>query len=400
MTSQIVLGNGHGIAVASDSAMTMRGRRTYDTGEKIYPLPLPHAVAVLHAGNVVFHRMPYSTIISSWIQSIGDLQLRNLPDYVESFRKFLVDEINGWCDLEQQRYDFIVNMNYEFKRIWNRLFVDGVVVSPSEALNIWQSEVEYVSAGDGYAQNLASVQEKFNQIWSKQTDGSDGVNERLEHWFDDVPRTTEIDELIKQYVLKSIANHYPLSDESSAELTFVGFGTKSMIPALQRLEVHGALDDTIYLHQDDMRYATKHPNGFLLIEVIGQQRAISTFLRGYDPELPQTIQSASSSAFEKKIESESAEQQRTEESPSQPDLTVENKMGEIIESAFNDFGEETRLGSFRSTAAGMPLASLAATAKSLIQIQELSLDSRGELPTVGGQVRVGTITKTDGFKWV
>ena len=96
MTSQIVLGNGHGIAVASDSAMTMGGRRTYDTSEKIYPLPLPHAVAVLHAGNVVFHRMPYSTIISSWIQSIGDHQLRNLSDYVESFRKFLVDEINGW----------------------------------------------------------------------------------------------------------------------------------------------------------------------------------------------------------------------------------------------------------------------------------------------------------------
>jgi hypothetical protein len=173
-----------------------------------------------------------------------------------------------------------------------------------------------------------------------------------------------------------------------------------MIPALQRLEMHGALDDTIVWTQADMRYATKHPNGLLLIDVIGQQRAISTFLRGYDPELPRTIQSASSSAFEKKIESESAEQQRTEESPSQPDLTVENKMGEIIESAFNDFGEETRLGSFRSTAAGMPLASLVATAKSLIQIQELSLDSRGELPTVGGQVRVGTITKTDGFKWV
>lgn len=400
MTSQIVLGNGHGIAVASDSAVTMGGRRTYDTSEKIYPLPLPHAIAVLHAGNVVFHRMPYSTIISSWIQSIGDHQLRYLTDYVENFRKFLVDEINGWCDLEQQRSDFIRNMNFEFKRIWHRMFVDGLVVSPSEALEIWQSEVEYVSALDSYTLNSASVQEKFNQIWSKQTDGTDGVSEGVERWFDDVPRTTEIDELIKQYVRKSIANHYPLSDDNSALLTFVGFGTKSMVPALQRIEMHGALDDAIVWDQDEMRYATKQPNGFLLIDVIGQQRAISTFLRGYDPELPRTIQSASSSAFEKKFESEGAGQQRFEESPSHPDLTAENIIGDIIESAFKNFGEETRLGSFRSTAAGMPLASLAVTAKSLIQIQELSLDSRGELPTVGGQIRVGTITKTNGFKWV
>ena len=75
-------------------------------------------------------------------------------------------------------------------------------------------------------------------------------------------------------------------------------------------------------------------------------------------------------------------------------------MGELIEDAFADFGEKTRLISFRSTVAAMPLASLATTAKSLVQIQELFLDSRGELPTVGGQVRVGTITKTQGFNWV
>ena len=39
MTSQVILGNGHGIAIASDSAVTVGNRRTYDTSEKIYPLP-------------------------------------------------------------------------------------------------------------------------------------------------------------------------------------------------------------------------------------------------------------------------------------------------------------------------------------------------------------------------
>lgn len=400
MTTQIILGNGHGIAVASDSAVTMGGRRTFDTSEKIYPLPLPHAVAVLHAGNVAFHGMPYSTIIGSWIQSIGGYQHRNLTEYVESFRKFLCEEIHEWCDDEQQRDDFIENLSGEFQRIWNLMFVERDVVSPDEALKIWQSEVESITQDDNYTRDAKWIEEKFKLVWHKQGDGSRSVSESVEYWFDDVPRTPEIDDLIKQYVSKSLEGHYPLSDINSATLTFTGFGTRSMIPGSQSLEMHGALNGSILWDQKEVDYAVRKSHGFLLIKVIGQDQAIATFLRGYDPALRRVIHSASSGAFEKKIETESAEQEGSEQLLSQTDLSIQNKMGELIEDAFADFGEKTRLISFRSTVSGMPLASLATTAKSLVQIQELFLDSRGQLPTVGGQVRVGTITKTNGFKWV
>lgn len=400
MTTQIILGNGHGIAVASDSAVTLGGRRTFDTSEKIYPLPLPHAVAVLHAGNVVFHGMPYSTIISSWIQSIGGHQLRYLQDYVESFSRFLCEEIHGWCDEEQQRDDFIESMNGEFQRIWNRMFVERTVVSSDEALKIWQSEVEWITKDDNYTFDAKKIEVNFLLVWHKQTEGSRSVSESVEYWFDDVPRTPEINDLIEKYVYKSLEGHYPLSDRSSAELTFAGFGTHSLIPAYQTLKMHGALNGSIVWDKDDAEYAVRHSHGFCLINVIGQNQAIVTFLQGYDPALRRVIHSASSGAFEKKIETESTEHERSGEHLPQLDPSIQNKMGELIEGAFADFGEKTRLISFRSTVVAMPLASLATTAKSLVQIQELFLDSRGELPTVGGQVRVATITKSHGFKWV
>ena len=130
----------------------MGNRRTYDTSEKIYPLPRPHSVAVLHAGNVLFHGMPYSTIIDGWIDSLAEHRLRYVDDYVMSFRKFLVEEMKDWCDQEQQRADFIWNMDGEFKRIWNRLSKNGVVVSAEDALLIWKSEVEYLETLDRYGQ--------------------------------------------------------------------------------------------------------------------------------------------------------------------------------------------------------------------------------------------------------
>lgn len=412
MTSQVILANGHGMAIASDSAVTMGHRRTYDTSEKIYPLPQPHGVAVLHAGNAMFHRMPYSTIINSWIQSLGDHQLRFLNEYVDSFRKFLVEEVSGWCDIEQQSADFIENMNYEFQRIHNSMFINGKVVSPEEAESIWDLELKWVSQREAYGfgipfantikELINSRDEKFGKIWSKQANGSDGVSERIEYWFADVPRTSEIDAKIKEYVMFSTSHLYPFHNQKAALLTFAGYGARSMIPAVNSLELHGALNGSILWDwvQDELRYADRSYSGFYLIELIGQDRAIQTFLRGYDSELVETVKSASSGAFDRKVEATNVGEQVSNNSPSEADLAAKNKIEEMIEGAFDSFGERTNLSSFRATVSLMPLASLSATAKSLIQIQELSLDSRGELPTVGGEVRVGTITKANGFKWV
>jgi hypothetical protein len=53
-----------------------------------------------------------------------------------------------------------------------------------------------------------------------------------------------------------------------------------------------------------------------------------------------------------------------------------------------------------TTLAGMPLATLAEVAGSLVKVQNLILDIRGRPPTVGGNIDIATITLSEGFKWV
>ena len=62
--------------------------------------------------------------------------------------------------------------------------------------------------------------------------------------------------------------------------------------------------------------------------------------------------------------------------------------------------QEEHLDPALRTIAGMPLASLAEIAGALVAIQNLTLDIRGELPTVGGNIDIATITLSEGFKWV
>jgi hypothetical protein len=52
------------------------------------------------------------------------------------------------------------------------------------------------------------------------------------------------------------------------------------------------------------------------------------------------------------------------------------------------------------TVASLPLSSLARAAGSLVTIQNLAQNIRGELPTVGGRINVATITLSKGFQWV
>jgi hypothetical protein len=404
MTSQVILGNGHGIAIASDSAVTMGQRRTYDTSEKIYPLPSPHALAVLHAGDVNFHGMPYSTIINSWIQTLGDVQLRFVDDYALSFRKFLVEELHVWCDPATQNLDFIEAMDGEFNRIWNRLKKENESVSLEVALSIWKSEIDGISGNEPYGKNLPEwVENKFKKVWISQHQGYAGISDRADYWFDDVPRTSEIDELIQQYVRQSIARHYPLSDENYALLTFTGYGFKSLIPSALKLVLHGAIDDSIMWDQDDLEWASRNGSGFLLIELMGQCDAIYAFLRGYDNKLVKATESALSNAIKARTVANSnpeTENEGKDSSQSIASITESANLGEMIDDAFGTFAEKNSLGAFRGTVSGMPLATLSTTAKSLIDIQRLSLDIRGRMPTVGGPVKVGTITKTRGFEWV
>ncbi len=70
MTSQLILANGAGIALASDSAVTINRSRTYESAEKICELPDPHRLAVMSSGNGLRDRLPVEVLLKEWIRSL------------------------------------------------------------------------------------------------------------------------------------------------------------------------------------------------------------------------------------------------------------------------------------------------------------------------------------------
>lgn len=70
MTTQVVLMNGLGIALASDSAVTAGGK-VLNTSEKVFEMPHPHKLAILSSGRANFMGHPWEVLLSAWADTLA-----------------------------------------------------------------------------------------------------------------------------------------------------------------------------------------------------------------------------------------------------------------------------------------------------------------------------------------
>ena len=120
MTSQLILLNGFGVALASDSAMTLGNKRTYETAEKVIPLPAPHRIAVLHSGSVTIHGMPYSVLVNEWANTLGTTPLRTVALYRQNFLSWLNDN-HDWVTPSRATEDFMYQLKDIYHIIWKKI---------------------------------------------------------------------------------------------------------------------------------------------------------------------------------------------------------------------------------------------------------------------------------------
>ena len=368
--------------------------RTFETSEKIYPLPMPHRLAVLHAGSVMFHGLPFGTIINEWIRSLGDVRLRSVQLYAENFNSWLLDNYKNWATDSLLCSDILHAFYLDFRRIWNRMKKLENQMEQEAIAEIWRTEINAVEEFDGATPVSKRIAEsEFQRLWPSEKKDTNSIQESFEYWFDDVAQSDEILKLAQRYVQLSIERRYPGSVNNYSQLVFAGYGSNELLPSTADLLVYGAITDLLYTLTVEYRSAKREGYGVYLIKPSGQYNAIDLFFRGYEPGFIEATKTAVSRALENSTVKETEETDSNNENPM-------NSIESLIENSFFDYSESTKLSGLRRTIAGMPLASLVRTANHLIGIQRLSLEIAGELQTVGGQIDVGTISLKDGFAWI
>ena len=397
MTSQMILMNGFGVALASDSARTFGRQRTYETAEKLIPLPSPHRLAVLHSGSVNIHGMPYSVLVNEWAASLGATKLRTVALYRQNFLSWLSD-YHEWVSPKRSTDDFIGQLGALYRDIWNEIKKMEENLGSSEdpiqrCLDIWHDKANMLSEWPLLAH--------YEGDWTNNTYRTlkDRIDRARDYWFDDIPMNDAISEQIEIVSRLYLERGHHLE---RSELAFVGYGEKQLLPSYALVEISGFVNDSLLYEMTREMIAPDLESGnFFAICPIGQSGAIDRFLLGVDYS---TVDVAAGAAMDKFVKHAHGIDQDEPFDSSTPLSEAERALGDAVSSAidqaFRTWSDKHFKQPLFGVIAALPLASLATAARSLIEIQSLSQTITGEMGTVGGPIDVAMISRENGFQWI
>ena len=414
MTAEIIIGNGFGVVVAADEATTTsrgdREIRTYDGAEIISGLPAPHALAVLHCGNVNLHGVPYSTFVDTWIKTLPEKALNTVADYVHSFEAFLLDQIPKYSQedvLLREHLDQFRSICGEIQEHLSsskklnprgiREYFTELTKSQDELSDRENSFIDGLMKKLGKDERLNVLEEECRNVGCPHLDHS-SIEGILNLYFDENSDEEGII-LIQKWARGYLASSYPAND--SGDLTFVGYGEKDVLPVLDSHAYYGFVNGKLFSNCDSYKPARKHGSGYCLFEMFGQSSEIKRFINesGLSVNFIQSEIRSSVSKFARVHDSDVETNDFDEEIQTLNPGARIFELGNQIESDISERVSEQfshALASF----AGKNLTTLVSIAARLVRLQNLSLELRNKLPTVGPKVTVATITKAKGFTFI
>lgn len=391
MTSQVVLFNGSGIAIASDSAQTTGGS-VVETAEKIFPSPEPHQFAVIISGSAFLHFYPIDTLISEWFATLGTKRLPTAKSYSDSFVQFLD---NSGLFSDEWQINFVYRCFVDLLRRVAHLADEDA--GESDVVDIVAASTKLMSEFtmpplDGVDDTWLSkmldtfltwdnLQRWCGYQWPQHWVGSNGEDPaEVEQ-----EEVAALRELMVTYLSRSLWEHEKTS------VALVGFGEHEIMPSFYHRDLRAHIcGKTLGRIQQEQKFDPSQVGRYVGYQALAQADAIELFVRG----VAWGIYSAAKGQLEDSLATALLGGESVNE-----ELIAEMKT-RSVDAIGRVFQENDKLELFKSTISSLPVASLASVAQALIQVQALSILLDGELRTVGGSIDTAVISRGNGFVWV
>lgn len=159
MTAEIAIMNKEAIAIAADSAVTLReekGQKIFTSANKIFTLSKYHPVGIMIYGNARFMEVPWETIIKIYRCRLSRRRFDTLKEYANDFMMFLSRENKLFPESEQDKY-FKGNVYSYFYHI-KRDIEEKVEIAISDKNKVSEQEIKGITS---------EIVKKHYEIWNK-----------------------------------------------------------------------------------------------------------------------------------------------------------------------------------------------------------------------------------------
>ncbi len=402
MTSQLILANGFGVAIASDSAASYF-ERTYEDARKIRRLRGQHLLAVMCAGEVNLLGMPVIALVGQWEKSLAT-RLRSVTEYRDSFVAWLERNLDSWSSRSERDMEALKSLRYEIRWLRDRVQSRTADLPEEERLDEALRTLQEVHNSVCWDSTLAGMADQLLDRFSNE-DLGEGRPPRLQTivdlFFEEIPRVEKLERELHEYLRQLIGRSDWFPGLGEIVLTFVGYGTDELLPAVSTVELKGAIENHLSARVLGEEMARPFDGGFILVLPIAQTDIINLIIRGFDQSLiEEALTRVGRSNLPGGPDLESAKGYAEAQAA---DVAAGEPYTEFSSAVIDTAREMAWLGKvnpFYQTISKLELASLAEAAGSLVSVQNLSQNIHGELPTVGGPIDVATITLSEGFQWV
>lgn len=426
MTSQVVLLNAWGAAIASDSAVSS-GSKVMHGSEKIFALRAPHKIAILTSANAKLMEFPWESIFASWEETLTKPLSKTL-DYYTSLDRWLATDLSASNKLSDWEFRYLNSS------IWSPLY-DGLMEFWTEnlsdyleqhltekefqeaRLSAWSAELNDKVLSifnddlkEQFANSLNNL--KFSR-WSYPGKSPIGVETtQAELWanqymakFAEVFGTNIFEHLtnrlgfpylidflpqVRELVIHFLMN--PIHEEYT-KICLTGFGEDDLLPSGIVIEIIATIAG-VSIKRSYEEYINVTDSEALFF---AQRDAIDGLVSGYSK-----ISMDVSNELRNRLKSNfGADDVSAQASESPYEDVIDSALSEdYLDELVNRDKIERYEKPFLRALGMSPVRDLAGFAGMLVSVQAARAAFTQENPTVGGPVDVAYITKHEGLQWI
>lgn len=399
MTAVVGILSKKAVAIAADSAVTLSNGKIFNKANKIFTLSKYHPIGVMIHNNDSLMGTHWETIIKIYRQQLDKKSFDTVEEYQNDFISFIKNE-NFFCDEEIQKFKLM-------------LFCFGIA---NFIINEVNSKTQ---SNDDF---LIELKREIQQNIDTFSNINDTLPDFLNYTFEEFEKYVEpkIQEVFEEALTK---NGHIVDDEALAlfkkafyfqlikkeyrttsftGLVFTGFGNKEIFPSLVHLHIFIGFDSRLRYFINTNKCSNITHNKPSDICTFAQSDVMFTILRGVAPDLQESY----NLNFKDFIAHYNEILLSNYTNPDKGDLKflLERVDKDAVTNLFTEMMQQIiqkkYIDPLFDAVASLSKEDMAEMAESLVYLTYLQRRITNAEESVGGEVDVAIISKTDGFIWI
>lgn len=406
MTAQIGILNKSGIALATDSAVTIqsdKGLKAYDTVNKLFTLSKFEPVAIMIYGNAEFSGIPWETIIKEFREKLWDQKYQTLEEYAKEFIDFVR---SGYIVNDDERLNYframlaskLVQIRKSMNKEVKQVIEYGSEISETKILEILADKVSSEARKISSYPYIKSATPKVRE--SLKPDILNLLGQLLNEIFEKIPINASLRTVFENFSFAFLFRSRFTSHFSG--IVIAGFGSNQKFPSLRSYKIDFGLNG--YL-----KYESENPidigvENTATIVPFAQSEMVHEFMTGIHPQMSEFLES-----FTKEILAElpsrfvasiAGIRKEAIEPIKEGLVDTCKKLSDQFWEKLREYQTTLHSNPIVNTVAILPKDEIAIMAEALVNITSFKRRMSLDVETVGGEIDVAVISRGDGFVWI